>query len=86
MTDPTEGIRRTLVEEQQATGPLSRETLEQAYGQVWDTSEMSRDFEAEGFMAPYVVVRRRSDGVRGSLEFQTNIGARFYYNFQEDKR
>jgi hypothetical protein len=47
---------------------------------------MSRDFEAEGFMAPYVVVRRRSDGVRGSLEFQTNIGARFYYNFQEDKR
>ena len=86
MTDTTENIRRALVAEQQEQGPLTREQLEAEYGQVWDTNEMSRDFEAEGFMAPYVIVKRRNDGVLGTLEFQTNIGHRFYYNFKEDKR
>lgn len=31
-------------------------------------------------MAPLVVVRRKADGVKGSLEFQHN--PRFYFNFQ----
>jgi len=35
----------------------------------WNTQELQRDFEVIGFMAPFVVVRRRSDGVRGSLQF-----------------
>ena len=86
MTDITENIRRALVAEQQEQGPLTREQLEAEYGQVWDTNEMSRDFEAEGFMAPYVIVKRRNDGVLGTLEFQTNIGARYYYNFVPYRR
>jgi hypothetical protein len=32
-----------------------------------------------GFTAPYVVVRRRSDGKKGSLEFQHD--PRFYFGF-----
>ena len=32
-----------------------------------------------GFMAPYVVVRRKSDGQRGSLMFQHD--PRFYFSF-----
>jgi hypothetical protein len=32
-------------------------------------------------MAPFVVVRRLSDGQKGSLEFQHH--PRFYFNFQK---
>ena len=79
MSDPTETIRRARLAEINAE-PNPRATLEARYGQVWDTSELSEDFEAIGFMAPFVVVRRRSDGKKGSLEFQHS--PRFYFNFQ----
>jgi len=49
----------------------------------WNTDELRRDFIVEGFLAPYVVVRRRSDGVRGTLQFDHS--PRRYYNWQEDK-
>ena len=39
-----------------------RPTLEARHGQVWDTEELARDFEVLSFAAPYVVVRRKSDG------------------------
>ena len=55
--------------------------LEERLGQVWDTTQLQQDFEVLGFQAPYVVVRRRSDGVRGSLEFQHD--PRFYFCFRE---
>jgi hypothetical protein len=41
-------------------------------GQTWDTDELRNDFEAEGFLAPFVVVPRSSDGQRGTLEFTHN--------------
>lgn len=78
MPDPTETIRRARLAEINLE-PNSRVALEARYGQVWDTSELSEDFEAIGFMAPLVVVRRRSDGKKGSLEFQHQ--PRFYFNF-----
>lgn len=78
--DPTEAIRRELAETINAT-PGSREALEAVYGQVWDTEELTRDFAVEGFGAPFVVVTRRADGARGSLEFQHR--PRFYYSFKE---
>ena len=78
MNDPTEAIRRERLAEINAE-PGSRQALEVRYGQVWDTQELSRDFEVEGFMAPLVVVRRKADGQRGSLEFQHQ--PRFYFNF-----
>ena len=40
--------------------------------------------EVIGFMAPLVVVRRKADGVKGSLEFQHQ--PRFYFNFVADSR
>ena len=79
MSDPTETIRRQRVMEINLQ-PGSREALEAQHGQVWSTSDLSSDFEVLGFMAPLVVVRRRSDGRKGSLEFQH--GPRFYFNFQ----
>jgi hypothetical protein len=79
MHDQTEMLRRQRLAQINAE-PGSREALEAQHGQVWDTEQMIADFEAVGFMAPYVVVRRRSDGVKGSLEFQHS--PRFYFNFE----
>ena len=79
MSDPTESIRRQQLAEINAQ-PGSREALEVEHGQVWDTQQLGRDFTVEGFMAPYVVVRRKVDGQRGSLMFQHD--PRFYFGFQ----
>jgi hypothetical protein len=56
--------------------------LEKEYGQVWDTQELTRDYEVKGFMAPFIVVKRKSDGALGSLMFQHM--PRFYYGFTKD--
>lgn len=61
-TDPTEAIRREL---------------EQAWGQVWDSKQLKEDFEVTGFAAPYVVVIRKEDRIRGTLLFQHH--PRFYF-------
>ena len=50
--------------------------------QTWDTEQLQQDFEVLGFQAPFVVVRRRTDGVRGSLQF--DHAPRVYYAWQED--
>ena len=63
--------------------PGERNDLEQRHGQVWSNIELNRDFTVVGFMAPFVVVRRKSDGIRGSLEFQHD--PRFYFNWREDQ-
>lgn len=63
--------------------PGSRQALEEAHGRVWETEELRSEFDVLGFLAPYVVVRRKSDRQKGSLEFQHN--PRFYFNFMPDK-
>jgi hypothetical protein len=82
MTDPTEDIRKQMIVEINSESG-SREYLEAQHGQVWTTSELSDDFEVIGFMAPVVVVRRNSDGQKGSLMFQHN--PRFYFSFEPHK-
>lgn len=79
MSDPTESLRRERLVEINAE-PGSREALEAQYGQVWTTDELREHFDVIGFMAPLVVVQRKSDGVMGSLEFQAN--PRLYFNFK----
>lgn len=79
MNDPTETIRRERVAEINLQ-PGSREAREAQYGQVWNTDQLSEDFDVLGFMAPLVVVRRKSDGRKGSLEFQHS--PRIYFNYQ----
>lgn len=71
MSDPTETIRRQELAEINKV-PSEREALGAKYGQVWSTDELREDFDVLGFMAPYVVVTRKSDDVRGSLQFQHN--------------
>ena len=81
MSDPTENIRREMVAEINAE-PGSRQALEAQHGKVWDTEELSAEFEVTGFMAPFVVVERKSDSKKGSMMFQHS--PRFYFGFTED--
>lgn len=78
MSEPTETIRRELVAEINHQ-PGSREALEAQYGQVWSTDQLRDDFDVIGFGAPFVVVVRKADGVKGSLMFQHS--PRFYFSF-----
>ena len=80
VNDPTESIRREMVKEINAVEG-SREYLEAKYGKVWDTKELQKDFFVEGFLAPFVSVNRKSDNVKGTLEFQHS--PRFYFNFSD---
>ena len=83
MSDPTEFARRSMVYDQQGSGPTPREVLEKTYGRVWDTRELTEEFEVIGFLAPFVCVRRKSDGQQGSLSFQPS--PRLYFDFVEDR-
>lgn len=49
-------------------------------GQTWDTTQMQNDFEVSLFVAPHVFVTRKSDGVKGILEFTHH--PRVYFNFR----
>ncbi len=83
--DPTETVRRKLTALINSD-PKSREHLEAEYGvgNVWNTLELGRDFEVLGFMAPFCIVKRKMDGVRGTVAFQHS--PRFYFGFQPDQR
>lgn len=80
--DPTEESRRQRIVEIN-NEPGERAELEARYGQVWDTRELAADFTIIGFLAPLIVVQRKIDGVKGSLEFQHQ--PRYYFNFVEDR-
>lgn len=60
----TDAIRREMVETGQPQADLAADK-----DRRWTTAEMTDEFEVLGFAAPFVVVRRRSDGQKGSLEF-----------------
>ncbi|MDB2685911.1 hypothetical protein N9Y42_01760 [Mariniblastus sp.] len=81
MSDPTEQLRKQRVAEINSE-ENTRELLTTKYGQLWTTQEMQEEFDAIGFMAPLIIVSRKSDGVKGSLEFSHS--PRFYFNWQAD--
>lgn len=78
MTDETGEARMAMI----AAGvPEEVLAAERAAGRrVWTTAEMTAEFKARGFLAPFVGVRRRCDGMEGSLMFTHS--PRFYFAFQ----
>lgn len=80
--DETESYRRQRQADLNADTSTKSE-LEQKYGQVWTTTELTTEFEVIGFMAPYVTVKRLSDNQKGSLEFRH--APRYYFSFHADK-
>jgi hypothetical protein len=77
MQDQTESIRRDMIATNAPAADLAATTE-----QTWDTDQLRAEFEVLGFMAPFVVARRRSDGKKGSLEFTHH--PRVYFNWTED--
>jgi hypothetical protein len=59
-----------------------RAALETQHGQVWDVRQFFADFEFIAFEYPRFRVRRRADGVEGSLGFK--LSPRFFFAFQPD--
>ena len=75
--DPTADARRQMVAAGQSQADLAAGT-----GQRWSTAGMQAEFDVIGFAAPFVVVRRRSDGQLGTLEFVHS--PRVYFGFVPD--
>ena len=53
--------------------------------ETWSVAEMPKAFETIAFCAPFLSVKRRSDGVEGLLEFTGGAGTgtpRTYFNFR----
>lgn len=82
MPDPTDSIRRAMVADINSD-PLGRNGLESLHGQVWDISEVRKEFEIVAFLAPFVEVKRKRDGAIGSMLFQAF--PRFYFGWQKDR-
>lgn len=78
MLDPTEDARRAMLARGQPLDDLAQEILQDK--PTWTTEELSRDFVVLGFLAPFVHVKRKSDGVEGSMEFTHS--PRLYFGFQ----
>jgi len=51
----------------------------QPHDPVWSTDALRAEFEVLTFLAPFVEVRRRSDGALGSMQFQPS--PRYYFAF-----
>jgi len=75
--DPTEITRRIEVNAIDAT-PVGE--LPQPH---WTSEKLREEFDVLGFMAPYVAVRRKRDGVEGSLQFKHY--PRVYFNWEPNK-
>jgi hypothetical protein len=53
--------------------------LEEKHGEVLTTNEATAKYEFHAFQAPFASVTRRSDGVKGLIQF--NHRPRFYFDF-----
>lgn len=76
--DETEVARRALVPEMPAH--LGAAILRGEH--VWSTQELTQEFEVEAFMNPFVIVKRKSDGVRGTLNFTHS--PRWYFGWHPE--
>jgi hypothetical protein len=59
----TDQLRRSMIETGQPQADLAEAD------QTWTTEQLRAEFDVLGFQAPFVVVIRKSDRVKGSLEF-----------------
>lgn len=90
MQDNTENIRRDLVQNinaqvaEDTTEAAERKRLETEHGigNVWDTSELTKKFEVQSFLAPFCLVIGRESGQKGTVMFQHY--PRFYFDWKPD--
>lgn len=73
MFDPTEDTRREMI-----TNGMNPEPEEK----TWTTDQLTAEFSVISFLAPFVHVVRKADGVRGTMMFRHS--PRVYYGFEPD--
>jgi hypothetical protein len=73
MSDPTETQRKFIIDNK------IPEACEEAAPERFDTTQLQELFEVHGFLAPFVSVTRKADGVRGTMMFTHS--PRRYFNF-----
>jgi len=78
MSDPTESMRRQMVGQMGVALEAARERGEQ----VWSTEQLREEFEVMAFLAPFVQVRRKSDGQMGVMTF--THGPRWYFGWEPE--
>jgi hypothetical protein len=77
MRDDTEQFRREII----ASGRVARDLAKAE--RIWTTTDLAKEFTVEGFAAPFVIVTRKSDGKKGTLEFMHS--PRVYFNWEETR-
>lgn len=78
-TDRKEEIRMDITDSINSKF-AQRKKLEQEWGQVWDTEQLTEDFKVISFLAPYVFVERKADQKQGTMLFQHF--PRYYFSFE----
>ena len=81
MEDKTEPLRRALCAGFNSD-PGLKKTIEDRGEETWDSDALQSEFEVKSFAAPFIHVKRKSDGVFGKMMFQHS--PRFYWGFIED--
>jgi hypothetical protein len=76
MNADTAEIRQALIEAGQPEQALAADP-----DRTWNTEQLRDEFEVLGYLAPFVTVRRKSDGQLGSLEFTHS--PRVYFGWRE---
>lgn len=56
--------------------------LEKKHGVVYNTEELQQNYIVHSFLAPFILCTRKSDGVRGTLQFTHD--PRFYFDFKPE--
>ena len=79
MNVPWDAFRQVLVESGYPEALLAK--LDPSAPR-WDTEALQRDFEVQAFAAPYVIVRRKADGARGTLMFTHR--PRWYFAWERE--
>lgn len=62
--------------------PNSGHELESPCRRVWTAEEFAREFELLGLLVSPVIVRRKSDGMKGTIHFEGNL--RVFFDFQPE--
>jgi hypothetical protein len=73
MTDSTETTRRFLIDSDVPTQRLADADVS------YDTQQLQEHFTVQGFLAPFVSVIRKADGVKGVMMFTHS--PRRYFDF-----
>jgi hypothetical protein len=76
MSDPTETARRFLIDNDVPANEAANADVK------YDTKQLQEHFTVHGFLAPFVTVTRKADGVKGVMMFTHH--PRMYFNFEPE--